>query len=136
MIVYFIKLLRGKKADVSELWSNYAKFFHYLGAGILFGLMVLLGSILLIIPGIYLALRFQFFGELILDKDMGIMDSLSGSWKLTKGFAFDLFVLALVSFVVTILGVLALLVGVLVAAPVVYAGRLAAYNFLLKENKV
>ena len=49
---------------------------RYLGASILYGLMVAVGIIFLVIPGIYLAIKYQFYGILIVDKNLDIMASL------------------------------------------------------------
>jgi hypothetical protein len=57
----------GKVPDVEDLFRGYPHFLNYLAASILYGLMVAIGLILLIIPGIYLALKYQFYGYLIVD---------------------------------------------------------------------
>jgi len=50
----------GKVPEVEDLFRGYPHFLNYLAASILYGLMVAFGLILLIIPGIYLALKYQF----------------------------------------------------------------------------
>jgi membrane-anchored glycerophosphoryl diester phosphodiesterase (GDPDase) len=54
-------------------------------AGIVFGIIVFIGLILLIIPGIYLAVALYFFLIFIALEDESFIDALQSSWELTKG---------------------------------------------------
>ena len=49
------------------------------------GIIVVFGICLFIIPGIYLALRLQFFTAFIVEEDTGIIESLKRSWEITRG---------------------------------------------------
>ncbi len=60
----------GATFDVSDTWSGYPFFLNYLVGSILYGLIVLGGLILLIVPGIIWAIKYSFFGYLIIDRDM------------------------------------------------------------------
>ncbi|HEX7444847.1 MAG TPA: hypothetical protein VF300_00510, partial [Methanothrix sp.] len=89
---------------------------NYLVAGFFYGLMVVIGLLLLIVPGIYLGLKYQFFGYLIVDRGMGPFEALKESGRLTDGAKKDLFVfwLALICGILVIM----LVLGLLVALPV------------------
>ncbi len=69
---------------------------------ILFVAMVGAGSILLLIPGIFLAVRFCYFPFATMLDDKGIISSLSKSWEITKGNFWRTFSLGLV---ITVLGI-------------------------------
>ncbi len=56
-----------------------------IGAVILWGAIFFGGIILLIIPGIYWAVRLSFFALIIIDKNAGIIESLKISWRISKG---------------------------------------------------
>lgn len=56
-----------------------------IGAGILFILAVTVGTILLIIPGIYIWNRLQLYVVPLVIEGTGVMDSLDRSWRLVKG---------------------------------------------------
>ena len=113
-----LKLVDGKQANFQELWAYPQYFLRFLGASILMGLAVMVGFILLVIPGIYLALRLQFTPFFVIDKDMATMDALKASWDLTNGMVVNLFLFALLLIALNILGAIALLVGLLVTIPV------------------
>lgn len=68
-----------------ELKKSTPLILPYIGASILFGLIIFGGTILFIIPGIIFAIWFSFyFYEIALD-NKGVMDSLKGSKKLVSG---------------------------------------------------
>jgi len=116
----------GKVPEVEDLFRGYPHFLNYLAASILYGLMVAFGLILLIIPGIYLALKYQFYGYLIIDKGMGPFEALKESGRITDGAKKDLLVFWLVLF--CSIAVIALVLGIFIALPV---GLLMA--FISKE---
>lgn len=122
-----LKFVDNRRADFADLTSVYPLFFPYAISSILYSLIVTLGLIFFIIPGIILAIRYQFFGYYIVDKKAGIIDSLKLSWNNTKGVTGSLFLLDLALIGIVILGAIALGVGLLVAIPV--AGIAFAYAY-------
>ncbi|MDR1403768.1 MAG: glycerophosphoryl diester phosphodiesterase membrane domain-containing protein [Tannerellaceae bacterium] len=86
-------------------------------AAVLYGFLVFIGTVLLIIPGVYLSLRLQFFLPLIVEEDAGIMDSLKKSWSMTENQVLPLFLLALAATGIFIIGTILFLVGLFVAFP-------------------
>ncbi len=123
-----------KKNSFSTLFSQYKLFFIYLLATILYTIIVFLGFILFIIPGIYFAIRLSFFEYLIVDKKMGIIESLKESWKLTKGNFWGLLAFMFIIVVINILGAFALLVGLFVSIPITWIAWAYIYR-KLPESK-
>ena len=95
------------------------KILTYFLASIICGVLVALGTILLIIPGIYLYLRLQFFMCFIVEEDAGIIDSLKRSWVITDGQILPLLLLLLAMIGISILGIILLGIGMFVALPLV-----------------
>lgn len=93
------------------------KILTYLIAYILFFIIVSIGIALLIVPGIYLALRLQFFQAAIVDENTGIIDSFKRSWEITKGQVLPLFLLQLIMIGISLIGMIALGAGIFVAIP-------------------
>ncbi|MGE5455189.1 MAG: glycerophosphoryl diester phosphodiesterase membrane domain-containing protein [Methylocystaceae bacterium] len=123
-----LALYDGGQVRFSDLFSNYQRFFRVLGASILITIICVIGFILLIVPGIILALRLQFTIFLIMDEDLGAVEALKKSWEITRGSAGNLFLFWLLCLLIIILGFIALVVGVLVAAPVTYLGLTYIYR--------
>src|SRR3990170_5427763 len=104
-------------ADLSLLWHP-RPFWKYLGASILLVLAVAIGLVLLIVPGIILGLMFMFTTFVVIERELGPIDAMSESHHLTRGHKWQLFGLVLLLLLINLLGVLALVVGLLVSIPV------------------
>lgn len=120
-----VKSSAGKKPDLSELFKDGKKyFFRMIGVGILSGLIILGGFILLIIPGFIAITRLIMSPYHLVDKDLGVVESLKQSNEQAKGNAGKIWaaigVTILVSIGASILGVIPVL-GALAGAAVTIA---------------
>ncbi len=129
-IKIILKLIDGQKAELPELWAYPQYLLRMIGASIVYGIIVMVGFILLIIPGIYLALRLQFYSYYIVDKNAGALDSLRMSWKATDKNVINIFLFMLLIVGINILGALALLVGLLITIPVSFIAVTLLYRKL------
>ena len=126
-----LRLYDNEKIGSYEFLAfNASTFFKFLLAYILFTIMVIVGFILLIVPGIYLALKYQFFQFLIIDRDMDVIESFKESGRITEGSKWNLFFFALLLILIVIIGVLALIVGIFVAVPVIMVAWAYVYKKL------
>lgn len=114
---------------VRDLWQP-EHFWPYFGASVLFGIMVVVGLILLIVPGIILGIIFGFSTYLVADKGLMPIEAFKESACMTKGNRWDLFLLGLALFGINILGALALFVGLFVSLPVSVLAMVHAYRVL------
>jgi len=126
-----LRFSRGETADFPDLFNEYPRFWDFLLGSILYGLIVLGGLILLIIPGIYWAIKYHFYGYLIIDQGMGPVDAIKKSGELTDGVKWDLLVFWLALLGIYILGFLACCIGVLFAIPVILVAVAYVYRTLL-----
>jgi len=117
LIVIAIKFADNAKGELRDLFSQIHLFFKYLLGSICYGLIVALGMILLIVPGIIWAIKFQFYGYLIIDKGMGPIQAIKESGKITYGAKTDLFLFNLALVGINILGALALIIGLFATIP-------------------
>lgn len=117
----------------ADYWHP-ASFWKYLGASILLGIIVIIGTILLIVPGVIAAIAFSFTGYLIVDKQLNPIAALKESARLTKGNRYKFFLLALAFFGLAILGAIPLFLGLLVVAPVSMLAGVHAYRLLEREH--
>jgi len=115
--LYFLKIARGQKAEIGEIFAGGPHFFSILVASILVAMIVLVGLILFIVPGVIFALMFSQYYYLILDRRVGIIDSLNVSKEITTGSKLTLFGIALVEIGLVFLGILACCVGLLAVVP-------------------
>mgnify|MGYP001616239888 CR=1 FL=1 len=126
-----IKLNAGHPAVFKDLWSGGPWFFKYFIGSVLYGLAVAAGLVLLIIPGIILAVRLKFFDYLIIDKGMSPVQALKASWAMTKDHVWELFVLLFVLALINVAGSLILFVGLLITVPVSMMAAVLVYRKLI-----
>lgn len=106
---FFLKISRNQKVEINELWSKTNMYLPYLGVSILVGIIVGVGFILLVIPGIILALGYSQVYYIILDDEkIGITDAMKKSREMMKGHKWEFFVLGLSFIGWLLLGILTL----------------------------
>jgi len=77
----------GEKASFGECISIALRyFFPLLGLAILVTLGIIFGSLLLVIPGILIALGWSIAAPVLIVERPGVFDSISRSWELTSGY--------------------------------------------------
>lgn len=115
-----LKFYDGKAPVFADLFSAFEKTLlsRYFVGSVLYGLAVILGLIFLVLPGIVLAIRFSFYGYLIVDKNLKPIEAFKKSWEITSGHAITLLVFGLLIMVINIAGALLLMVGLFVTIPV------------------
>jgi hypothetical protein len=128
-----LKVNRDEKLRFTELWVGGSKASSYLIGCILYAVIVSVGLLLLIIPGIYLAIKYQFFAVCILDKDLSAVEALKMSGRITKGSWGDCFWLVVEQGIACLLGLLALGIGLFWAVPTVLVAHGYAYRSLAGE---
>ncbi len=130
MLFVFIKAARGENIELSDVFSKYNRFFPYFFSSIITSVIVLFGLILLVVPGMIWAIKYVFVPYLILDTDKGVFGSLEASGKMTQGYKLRLFFNSLGFVGVNILGMLALLVGIIITVPVTTIAGAILYDVL------
>ncbi|HEV8354179.1 MAG TPA: YciC family protein [bacterium] len=121
----------ARPVSYGDLFSRREVFWRYLGGTILSGLIVALGFLLLIVPGIVWAIKYQFVPYVIVDRGVGATESLRMSARLTDGVKMNLLFFDLALFGVILLGAIALGVGLFVALPVVLMAHAYMYRHRL-----
>lgn len=116
----FLDAARNRPLRFGLIFMGGDRWLPLLGLQFLLGVVVVLGLILFIVPGVILGLGLSLSQFYVVDADMGPIDAMRASWEATKGQRGQVFVLALLSFLIFILGVLACCIGALAAGPLVY----------------
>ena len=125
-----LNLVSGKEVSVGQLFGEGSKLLPAIGASIILGFMVVIGFILLIVPGFYLLLRYGQFMNGMVDRNLGVIDSLKYSSSITTNNRLNLFLLMILAIGIVIAGALALLVGLIFAYPVVWLSWVVAYRWM------
>lgn len=122
----FIRHLRaGKDLDIGIFFHGFYKFVPLLILNLLMSIVIAIGFLLFIIPGIYLTISYLFTHLFVCFYNIPPADALTLSRKMVKGNFTQILYLWLILLGINILGVLALGVGVLLTIPfsacVIYA---------------
>lgn len=115
----YLKIYEDKKPSIHDLYTvTLSQLFRSLLAAILVGLIVSIGLLLFVIPGIILAIMFQFVIYIIVDKDLDSIEAIKESRRITSGHKWDLSLLYIVFAGLNLLGTLCFGIGLLVTIPV------------------
>lgn len=121
--------LDGEEPQFSAYGQGRAMFV-YIAASVLMTVVVAVGLCLFVLPGIYLGIRLQYFAALVVEERAGVLESLKGSWQLTRGQVVPLVWLFLAEVGILLAGVALFFVGVFVAAPLAWLMYAESYRKL------
>lgn len=105
-------------------------FWPYFAAKFLTGIIVTVGFILLVVPGVIAALMLMFATYLVIDKGLGPIEAIKESARITKGHRWKLLLFVLSVAALNILGALILFVGLFVSIPVSILALVHVYRTL------
>jgi uncharacterized membrane protein len=126
----YLRLVRNDDPNFGHVLAPLQSFVRVLAAVVLMTVIVFVGFLLLVVPGVIVAIGLFPVYFAIVDRDEGAVDTLKYSWDLTNGHKWDLFLLFLATAGINILGSLACGIGVLVSIPVTMLMMAAAYDEL------
>jgi len=127
---FALNLVSGRPASVSQIFGEGDKLLRGIGVSILLGLMVAVGFVLLIVPGIYLALKYGQAMTVLVDRNCGVIEAFRYSGKLTDGHKLKLMVLGLAVLGIILAGLIALVVGLVFAYPVAGLAWVLGYRWM------
>ncbi|WP_372645783.1 YciC family protein [Ancylomarina sp.] len=128
VIHVFTKVARKKDFVFEETLLGFRTYSRVILSRLLVMLVVGLGLILLLIPGLFLACRLVFVPYLIMDKKHGVVDSLKISYYMTRGYFGTIFGMGILSFVIIILGLVLLGFGILISLVWINTAFAVFYN--------
>lgn len=117
------------QVTLHELWHPHP-YWKFFAATLLVGIVVVLGLLLLIVPGIIFLMMFLFTTFLVIDRNLGPIEAMKESRRITHGHRWQLLWFSLVLLLVNLLGVIALGVGLLVTIPVTMLAFTHVYRLL------
>lgn len=131
----WLDLTRGKEVRVEQLFSEYLLSPRYLGASIAYFIMIFVGFLLFIIPGIYLSIKYGYYGYAMVDRRLSITDSFKLSAQITEGYKWQLLLLGLAYAGLVIVSIIPLGLGLLATIPMAMIGGAITYITLLSLSE-
>jgi uncharacterized membrane protein len=134
LLTIALRFVDGRERAFSDLIPDYRLFFKYLGATIVYLLIIIGGLILFVVPGIVWSVKFGLFPYVIVDEGAQPIRALKQSAVLTKGTKWQLFLFYILLGLVNMLGMMAFGVGLLVTVPTTFLAFAFVYRKL--HNKL
>lgn len=114
-----------RSVDLPLSYKSVFGYFAYtlplLGVAVLMSILVTIGFLLLIIPGVYLSLAYMFTVPLVVEKNLGIWDAMETSRKAVTSHWFKLFFLFLTMSIILIISALPFGIGLIWTYPMMVA---------------
>lgn len=127
-LIILIKHYRGEAFVFDDLFMSDKRWIYFAFLAIIKGILILIGLICFIVPGVYLAVRWIFAEYLVIDQGMRPLEALRESSRLTEGHRWHLFLYSVVAVLLLLLGLLCLLVGFFVAMTVLLVATFVLYE--------
>ncbi len=123
--------MRGKEVQLGDLSKGFNFFAAAVLSNILITIFVTVGFLFLILPGIVVMALYLFAPAFILEHNMDFWQAMEASRKVATNHLFELSVFVFLLGLILTLGVLACLVGLLIATPLCLAAIAFAYDDLV-----
>jgi uncharacterized membrane protein len=130
-----LKAARGQPTAFGDIFSGGRYLGSFIVAAIVGGIVVSIGYVLCVIPGLILIYGLSLTSCLIVDQNMSGVDALKRSWEMTKGHKMTIFLFNLIGAGVMFLGELACFIGlILVSVPMLVVANAYVYLRIKGEN--
>jgi len=102
----FLKAARDDPLEVKDMFAVFYNYWNAVLASLLVAVIVVIGIILLIVPGIIFACKLAFTPYLVVDRKMPVIEAVKESWHMTNGHAWKVFFIGLLSIPIGIAGLI------------------------------
>ena len=131
----YLKAARGDKVEVQDMFEAFKRYWNAVLASLLVGVIVVIGLVLLIVPGIIFACKLAFTPYLVVDRKMEAIAAVKESWRMTDGHAMEVFLIGLLAIPIAIAGLIALGVGVIISAMWIALALASLYHAVSLTSK-
>ena len=111
----YLKAARGDQLKVKDMFGAFRNYWNAVLACLLVDVIIFVGLVLLIVPGIIFACKLVFTPYLVVDRKMDVIEAVKESWRMTNGHAWKAFFIGLLAILVSIAGLICFGVGIIVA---------------------
>jgi uncharacterized membrane protein len=111
----YLKAARGDRLEIKNMFEAFQNYWNAVLAALLVAVIVIIGFILLIVPGIIFACKLAFTPYLVVDRKMAVIEAVKGSWSMTSGHAWKVFFIGLLAVPISIAGLICFGVGIILS---------------------
>ena len=110
-----LKAARGDKLEIKDMFEAFKNYWNAVLASLLVSVIIIIGLVLLIVPGIIFACKLVFTPYLVVDRKMEVIEAIKESWRMTGGHAWTVFFIGLLAIPIGIAGLICFGVGVIIS---------------------
>lgn len=133
----FLKAVRGERVEIRDMFAVFQRnYWNAVVANVVVKVIVGMGFVMLIVPGIIFACRLAFVPYLVVDKQMDVMEALRVSWNMTRGYGGQIFIMGLMAFLIAIAGLICFVVGIFVSIMWIKASFAAMYYAVEQKDGI
>ena len=133
--IFALNISRDNSPDFSNLFEGFNQYGRGVLAYLIVGLLVVVGLVLLIIPGVIVAIGLSMTLFIIADEpNLSVTDAIQKSWKMMNGYKTKYFRLILRFIPWVFLSIILLFVGFLFVAPWIQVTTAKFYDEIKNEN--
>jgi uncharacterized membrane protein len=111
----FLLAARNERLEVKRMFEVFKNYGNAVLANILEGVIIILGLIFLIVPGIIFGCKLAFVPYLIVERKMDAVAAIKESWRMTRGHAWKVFGIGFVAIFIALLGLLFFGIGIILS---------------------
>lgn len=131
----YLRGIRNEPMEIGLLFAGFrTNYLHIVMANLLVFMLIGIGIVFLIVPGIILACRLVFVPYIVMDKQLEPLAAIEKSWEMTRGHGWTVFKMALLAIPVFLAGLLCFLVGAFISAMWISASFAALYHAIDREE--
>lgn len=131
-----LQVVRENRFKLDPAFDVFKKnYFNLLLANLLQSVIVGIGMVFLIVPGIIFAVRLAFVPYLVTEKSMDAVEAVKASWKMTGPYAWRIFFMGLLAIPIAIGGLILLGVGIIISVMWISAAFAMIYHLVSKERE-
>ncbi len=126
-----LRVYDKSETDYTDLVEPLHLFWKYLVMTILVVSIITIGLVLFLVPGIVAGIALAFAPYLVVDRNMGPVQAIKESMRITHGHRWGLFIFGFLIFVINILGAIVFGMGLFLTIPITALAAVHVYRWLL-----
>ncbi len=131
----YLKAARRDTPEIKDMFEAFQNYWNAVLAGLLSGVIIVIGFVLLIVPGIIFACKLSFVPFLVIDRKMEAVAAVRESWRMTNGHALNIFLIWLVAIPIFIAGAICFGVGIIISVMWLYLTMASYYHSVSLKNQ-
>jgi uncharacterized membrane protein len=132
----YLRFMRDERPDVADLFAGFKRnYLNIVLANLLVWVIIGIGFVLFVVPGIVFACRLAFVPYLVMDKGLDPVAAIEKSWAMTRGHGWRIFGMFVLSFVLAVCGLALFLVGIVPALMWIGAAFASLYHAVDLEEQ-